>query len=54
MSITAEMEAKSRTVCSYSNQAITPDVEQDQEMTSKAVGDGKELGDVQEQSALGQ
>lgn len=58
-SIAAEQEeelrqAESRAVCSYSNQAITPDVQQGQEMTSKAVGDGKELGDVQKQSALGQ
>ena len=59
MSIAAELEeelrrAESRVVSSYCNQAITPDVEQDQEMTSKAVRDGKELGDVQKQSALGQ
>ena len=57
ISIAAEQEQlqkeTSKVVRSYSNQAVTPDVEPDQEMTSQSVGNGKEFNDITKQSSLG-
>ena len=57
ISIAAEQEQlqkeTSKVVRSYSNQAVTPDVEPEQEMTSQSVGNGKEFNDITKQSSLG-
>ena len=57
ISIAAEQEQlqkeTSKVVRSYSNQAVTPDVEPEQEMTSQSVGNGKEFNDITTQSSLG-
>ena len=57
ISIAAEQEElqkeTSKVVRSYSNQAVTPDVEQDQEMSSQSVRNGKEFNDNTKQSSLG-